>query len=705
MLKSKLGYQALLAILLGIATGLFFGPYCSILKPIGDIFIFVLQVIVIFYIPSLLMHGLGSLTPELAKKLFRSGWPILLLLWVIVLSIFYVVKIVIPTALPNPATDFTLQIGPLPAKASARRLFDSIPTIALISLLFGLALMHLKNKEPLLGLLEKMNGAFDRMIKWISIVSPIGIFAHIAHVSGTVHFEDLAKLQLYLAMMIGVCLFLSLWVLPVLVSTLSSIPLKEIFQEFRIVSFLPFATAISTLALPFINNSMRRLAEKKHLELGTFRNTSQTMLPIGFGFAQIGNFVPMLFIFFLAFFYRHPLSNIDAFTLPFLITFFSVGTPQFTFVALPFLLKYLHFPQEGFDLYAEISAITLNFQVLLSTASMLSFMYLVMLKYYGLLQIQWRRLGAHTLFAATVLFLFAFIGKHSIHTEDNYKNLFHNLSMKEAIPDPPDVTVFQERTPPPPIGRNSHTLARILDRGVLRVGYDVRNIPFCYLNTKGEVVGYDIAYAYQLAKDLDVKLELVPFDDLSLISDLNAGFYDIAMSAVLMDEERIRTLQFSSAYTEQFNVLVIPRSRLSLFRNAAEAISNPGIIIGGLGGYQRVAHMHFPQSTVVPIKTMEEFVHSKLDALMWSELPAYIWCLTHPDYVTVSFDHTLGKKFFGYPCAIKTELFVNFIDDWLDLKEEQGFKLKQQQYWFLGKSQPTENQRWSIIRNVLHWTN
>jgi Na+/H+-dicarboxylate symporter len=273
--------------------------------------------------------------------------------------------------------------------------YNIVPGIVIFSILFGLAVMHLQQKEPLLGFLERVNNSFDKVLKWIAIASPIGIFAHIAHVMGAIHFDDLAKLQLYILMVIGVTLFLSLWVLPMLISCLTSIPLKEVYQEFRQVVFLPFATGIPTLALPYINNSMRRLGEKKNLLLGTFRGTSQTTVPIGFSFAQLGNFIPLLFIFFLAFFYRHPFSGVQAILIPFLTTIFSIGTPQFSFIALPFLLKILDLPQESFSLYAEISAITINFQVLLSTASMLTFMYLVLLRYYGLLQIHWKKLIFH----------------------------------------------------------------------------------------------------------------------------------------------------------------------------------------------------------------------------------------------------------------------------------------------------------------------
>ncbi len=709
-MKSKLGYQALYAIILGILTGLFFGPYCNILKPIGDIFIILLQIIVIPYIPSLLMHGLGSLTPDLAKKLFRNGWPILLLLWVLVLVVCYIVKVLIPPPLPNPDPTFSIETsafvsagyGPLAPKSTFFGFFYNIvPIIALFSLLFGLAIMHLKEKEPLLGFLERLNNSFDKVIKWISIVSPIGIFAHIAHVMGTIHFDDLAKLQLYIYMVVAATLFLSLWVLPVLISCLTSIPLKEIYMEFRIVAFLPFATGIPTLALPYINNAMRRLAERKHLLLGTFRNTSQTIIPIGFGFAQIGNFVPLLFIFFLSFFYRHPLSDLHAVLLPVFTTVFSIGTPQFSFVALPFLLDFFHLPAEGFNLYAEISAITLNFQVLLSTASMLTFMYLVILKYYGLLEVHWRRLVLHAGSTIVLLGAFSIIGRAFIHTEDNYNDLYYNLSMDKAIVNPPNVTVYRERVPPPPTSF-TRVLPRVLERKSIRVGYDVRNIPFCYLNNNNEVVGYDIAYAYKLAKDLEVDLVLVPLDYDKMGEDIASGFYDIAMSALFMDQTRILQFVFANPYLQQYNVLVVPNARIHMFHDKETVMNNPNIQIGSLNGFDEIVKSYFPQNNH-PITDLDDFISGKIDAMMWSELPAYIWCLTHPGYTMVSYDYSIGKNSFAYPTATDAQPFINFLNEWMVLKKEQGFELEQRQYWFLGKSQTPENERWSVIRNVLHW--
>ena len=709
MVHSKLGYQAFLAILLGIAAGLFFGPLCNILKPVGDIFVFTLQIVVIPYIPSLLMHGLGSLSPELAKKLFKKGWFVLVLLWFLVLAVCYIMKTLIPVPLPNPAIDFSLQEAAavsssllVPGTTLNMIFYNGVPIIAAFSLIFGLAVMHLKQKDPLLSLLERINSSLERVIKWVTIVSPIGIFAHVAYVMGTVNFDDLAKLQLYIGIIVLTTLFLSIWVLPIVVSCLTSIPYRELFREYKIVSYLPFATAIPTIALPYINNAMRRLADRKNLDLGTFKATSQTIVPIGFGFAQVGNFLPLLFLFFLSFFYRHPLTGFEAIALPFLVTLFSIGTPQFSFVALPFLLTTLSLPAEGFNLYAEISAITLNFQVLLSTTSMLSFMYLVVLRYYGLLEIQWRRLAFHACWMVVIFGAFVLIGKSFIHTKDNYYDLYYSLRMDKVIQDPPQVTVFTQRTPPPPSTITS-TMARILERGAIRVGYHPQDILFCYLNKWNELVGYDIAYAYQLAKDLDVRLELVPIEYPTLISDVETGYCDIVMSAIVMDETRILEMAFSNPYLEQQNVLIVSLKDAGNYHDLALLQQNTDFKICALGAYEKVVTTHFPKSILVQNSTSDDFYNGKCDAYMWGELQAYVWCLTRPAYTVLPFHGQLGKKYFAYPTRKEDEELVRFMNEWLQLKQEQGFELKQRQYWFLGKLNNPEAKRWSVLRDFLHW--
>jgi cyclohexadienyl dehydratase len=73
---------------------------------------------------------------------------------------------------------------------------------------------------------------------------------------------------------------------------------------------------------------------------------------------------------------------------------------------------------------------------------------------------------------------------------------------------------------------------RIQTSGKLRVGVATNTTPFTYKNTAGEIVGFDIAFAYELARTLDVELVLVPFTYDTWRDELMAGRFDIATSGL-----------------------------------------------------------------------------------------------------------------------------------------------------------------------------
>ncbi|MBS0615503.1 MAG: cation:dicarboxylase symporter family transporter [Verrucomicrobia bacterium] len=711
MFKSRLGYEVLIAAILGIFAGLFLGPICEIFQPVGTGFVMLIQMVVLPYIPTLLIHGLGSLTPEIARKLLKRGWYFLIMLWGLMFGAIYILKILIPTPLPQASADFTEEPTRvakdflsyiIPENPFYDLANNVVPAIALFSVVIGVALMHLKDKEPVLGFLEKVNLSLDKVFHWIALISPIGIFAHIANVVGTVNFNDLVKLEVYVVSTILACLFLSMWFLPNLVSCFTSIPYKDLRQEFRIVTTIAFATGIPSIAFPYINNCMRRLAERNHLDLGTFRGTAQTVVPLAFSFAQIGNFFLLLFIFFLAFFYRHPLTDTSALLSPILTIPISFGTPQLSLVGMSFLIDALRLPAEAFNLFVETLSMTLNFQVLLSVASMLTLTILVILHYYGLLQIQWRRLLTHVGSSAAILLAAVFIGKQFVNISDNYSDLYYTFRVSDVISDPPQVAVYTQRDNRP-VDKTAEPLARIFKTRELRVGYDPTNIPFCYLNKWNEVVGYDIAFAYELAKDLEAKLTLVPLDLYHLAEDLDNGYFDMAMSAIVVDEERLLTMDFSHAYIDQPNALIVPANKVDKFRDLGVIEHNPNLKIGAEGAYRMAVSRHFSPQILVPVTSIQPLYDNAIDAYMWSQLPGYLWCLSHPEYTTLSYSGDLGSKYFAYPVRTGAIDMIQFINQWMTLKDQRGFTKLQSDYWIQGKRLPPKEPRWSIIRDVLHW--
>lgn len=712
----RLGFWAIAAIFIGIATGLFFGEATRALEPIGDTYIMLLQMVGLPYIAFSLMHGLGSVAPKIGKRLLKKGWVYLLILWLSVFAIIYLLAVLIPEPV---STFYGYLTGHQPSLAHRFLSFiipqnpfydlanNIVPAIAIFGCIVGAAIMHLKQKEPLLGLLERVNTTIEEILTWLAIIAPIGIFAHISVAFGTVDFNDLLKLDFYIVAFIVATLFLTFFILPILISNLTPLTYREILREFRVVCFLPFATGIPTIAFPFIIKSVKRIGKMGHFGNQQFHSASQTVVPLSFSFAQIGNCLTLFFMLFIAFYYRHPLQGFEQLLLPLLMIPMSFGMPTTSISSVSFLIDEFHFPKEAFRLFTETLSITLNFQVLLSVAGMLTFTYLALFAYYGKLKVQWHRLFVRILTSFAVLAGVVFFIKPFLSLTDHFKDLYMRLSIQEAIPHPVKTTIYtEENKPAPPVVKEIagvfEPLQRILSKGVLRIGYDTRNIPFCYHNQNGEIIGYDMAYAYQLARDLDCQLELIPMDINHFDAEVNADLYDIAMSAILMDEQRLEKMEFTHSYLEQDNVLVVPESKRKEFHKLSNVVEDKGLKIAGGGAYANVVERHFPNATVVH-NGKEALLNNTAEAVVWSHIPAYVWCLDHPEFAVIDYDFLLGKRYFSYPVKQGAYDWASFINNWLSLKEQTGFHALQYGYWIEGKPIADPSPRWCIIRNVLHW--
>ena len=81
--RMSLSTAILAGMVLGIATGIFFGEYVAFLEVIGNSFIRLLQMTILPYILVSLILGIGGLTYEKAKLLAVNAGLLLLLTWVI----------------------------------------------------------------------------------------------------------------------------------------------------------------------------------------------------------------------------------------------------------------------------------------------------------------------------------------------------------------------------------------------------------------------------------------------------------------------------------------------------------------------------------------------------------------------------------------------------------------------------------------------
>lgn len=103
-------------------------------------------------------------------------------------------------------------------------------------------------------------------------------------------------------------------------------------------------------------------------------------------------------------------------------------------------------------------------------------------------------------------------------------------------------------------------LDRITKDKVLRVAVPQDFPPFGSVGTDMKPVGYDIDTAGLIAKELGVKVELVPVTSTNRVPYLTTGKVDLIISSLGKNAEREKVLDFSVAYAPFFNGVFGPDS-------------------------------------------------------------------------------------------------------------------------------------------------
>jgi polar amino acid transport system substrate-binding protein len=85
-------------------------------------------------------------------------------------------------------------------------------------------------------------------------------------------------------------------------------------------------------------------------------------------------------------------------------------------------------------------------------------------------------------------------------------------------------------------------------KGTLRFGTAAVTEPFSFIDSKKQIVGFDIELATYVAKELNMKLEIVNMDFNEMIPSLEAGKVDLIGSLLTITEDRSKTVLFSTSY-------------------------------------------------------------------------------------------------------------------------------------------------------------
>lgn len=124
-----------------------------------------------------------------------------------------------------------------------------------------------------------------------------------------------------------------------------------------------------------------------------------------------------------------------------------------------------------------------------------------------------------------------------------------------------------------PAASADDSLAKIKAKGRLIVGLNADFAPFEFhamINGKDTVVGFDLAMAKDIAKDMGVELELKELSFDALLTTLQSGQIDLIISGMSATEERRKTVDFSEVYYRGVQTLLTTKEKLPQFNSFSD---------------------------------------------------------------------------------------------------------------------------------------
>jgi Na+/H+-dicarboxylate symporter/ABC-type amino acid transport substrate-binding protein len=702
----SLSTQILIGLSFGLLVGLFLGDKASALAIAGKAYIGLIQMSILPYMVVSLMLGIGSLSYEKAAKLAITGGIVLVASWFLAFTIVFLIPLAFPSMeagsfyssslVEIAEVDFIdLYIPVNPFSSMARTV---VPAAAVFSVAFGIALIGVENKHSLLDILSATSKTLTRIAMMVVKITPIGVFAIAANAVGTMTIEEFGRLQSYIIPFIVATLILTFWILPGLAAAITPFSYRDILKSARDALTTGFVTGNLFITLPMLVENARKLFEECQIKNDDTDNYVEVLVPTSFNFPNIGKLLTLLFVLFAGWFVGKSIALTDypGFAVLGLFTLFG-GVD----LALPFLLDQMKIPTDMYQLYVVTGVLNSWFATLLAVMNLFAFTLVAACAATGALRINWSRIFSFAIISL-VIFVAALLGTRFVLSEMVSKeDITRRTLMHAEIKDlhKADIKEIGSKEAMGP----KNPLKSIIKRGKLRVGYHPENLPFSFVNDKGDLVGFDVELMHVLARELKVEIEFIEWTYETVLKDLDQGKFDIAIGGLIVNPERLAKANFSIPYMNMTTAVVVKDHRRNKF-NSWRAIDKKLNTRVGVVGEIRANNVkrYLPNTEVVLLKTYSDFFTDNpkgVGALVISAEAGSAWTILYPAYsVVVPEPHLKANAAFAIPLA--TLDFEDFVNDWLQMNQTSGIINKLSKKWILGAETEQKKGRWSIGRDL-----
>jgi len=235
-------------------------------------------------------------------------------------------------------------------------------------------------------------------------------------------------------------------------------------------------------------------------------------------------------------------------------------------------------------------------------------------------------------------------------------------------------------------------LARILERGELRVGMSGEQPPLNMTTRTGELVGLEVALARVLASTFGVELQIVRKPFAELLAAVESKEIDLAMSGIGITPARSLRVGFVGPYFVSGKSL-LSASKEILEADGPDALNQPGLRVAALAGStsEDYVRRHLPKVKLLATAGLDAAVQTVLrgeaDALLADLETCHFGALRHPDSGLAAREVAFTTEPIGIAVDHDDPQLANLLETYLEALDRQGALAKARDYWF-------ENDEW-----------
>jgi Na+/H+-dicarboxylate symporter len=287
--KIKLSTWMIIASALGIICGLLFGKTMGNIKFLGDIFLRLMQMSVVFLVMGAITEAIGSLDMHDIGKLGGKTIALFVASTLFASFVGVILSLIIKPGVGVTGVEGAAFTGTLPdgnplnllVNFFPKNIVESMSTgsilqIIVFSIFLGLALSMLKGNssaQAVFGFIKDFNVIIMQIVKIVMNFAPIGIFALVASLTGTSGINMLMALGKFLIALTVGCIAVLLLMVGI-VSAYGRLNPYRLLKKLNNTIIVAITTTSSAVSLPV-------QMEDSELRIGVSRRVSRLVNPLG----------------------------------------------------------------------------------------------------------------------------------------------------------------------------------------------------------------------------------------------------------------------------------------------------------------------------------------------------------------------------------------------------------------------------------------